>query len=70
MVPVDAFLTIAQDNNIELSGKDIAYLKYRIAFHGKINYEEVIKDLALIAVPIANTTTPAGKDTINTKNDL
>lgn len=45
------FVTIAKDNKVELSGKDIAYLKHKMAFQNRINYEDVVKDLALIAVP-------------------
>jgi hypothetical protein len=46
-----------------LSGKDIAYLKHKLAFQGKINFEEVIKDLALVAVPIDNLATILEGDT-------
>ena len=52
MIAVDVFVTIASDNQIQLSGKDIAYLKHKMAYQNKINYEEIVKDLALVAVPI------------------
>ena len=49
MIQVDLFLSIARDNNIILRSDDIYFLKSKIAENGKINYEEVIKGLALIA---------------------
>ena len=49
MIQVDLFLSIARDNNITLRSDDMYFLKSKIAENGKINYEEVIKGLALIA---------------------
>jgi hypothetical protein len=45
-------VTIAKDNEIELSLQDINFLKNKLSVNGKLNYENVIKDLTLVAVPV------------------
>ena len=56
-------MTIAKDNEILINPSDEQYLKTKVSVNGKLNYENVIKDLALIAVPEGfdiNTLIPQG----------
>lgn len=50
LIKLDYFITIAKDNDIILPKSEIDYLRDKLSSGGKINYEEVIKDLAIIAI--------------------
>ena len=48
MINVEAFLTLASDNDVELSEKDCSYLRQKSTYQNKINYEDAIKELVLL----------------------
>jgi len=50
LINANIFIAVAKDHEINLTLKDQNYLMHKLAFNSKVNYEEVIKDLALIFV--------------------
>ena len=47
-VNVDVLFTVAKDNGIVLSERDLEHLRCRVAVHGKLSIDDVVKDLMLV----------------------
>jgi len=48
MVSLEFFLRLALDNSISFTEKDLLYIRKNLESNGKVNYEEIIKDLTLV----------------------
>jgi len=48
LVPLDAFIRCAEDNGVALRDRDIAYLRKVRESRGKVNYEDIVRELTLV----------------------
>ena len=45
---MEVLVTVAKDNGIELSERDLEHLRGKVAVHGKLSIDDVVKDLMLV----------------------